>query len=142
MSVRNFQAIFYSSKTKTPLCIIFWHISHTMQEMGLYGSTHLKKMGTSTGAGIPTQGKNMKPSQINSFLHYLKGGISWLVWFTLRLPCCPAERTGRALSLQHWFPQKGTVAGAKSAVIPAVGLWGYEKASPIFTCEMGVVRTE
>lgn len=124
----------------TSLHNILAHFTHHAGNGSVWQHT-LKEDGNFHRYWHPNTGKEHETFP-DTFLHFLKGGISWPVWFTLRLPCCPVERTGWALSLQHWFPQKGSVAGAKSAVIPAVGLWGYEKASPISTCEMGVVRTE
>lgn len=116
-------------KDKTPLC--FWeHFTHHAANGSVWKHT-LKEMVTSTGIGTPTHGKNMKPPQINSFLHFLKEGISWLVWLVHpQATSLPNKRTGRALSLQHWFPQKGPVAGAKSAVSPAVGFGDMKRPHP------------
>ena len=79
------------------------------------------------------------PQAMVASLCFLKDGISWLVWFALRPPCCPV---GRVLLSQHWLSQGGTTAGVKSAVIPAVGLQRNEKALPPSTYKMGAVRIE
>lgn len=49
----------------------------------------------SIGMGTPRHSKHMKPPYRSAVvhLHFLKEGFSWLVWFTLRLPCCLYEGT-------------------------------------------------
>lgn len=75
------------------------HFTYKAGKRSVWKHTFPQKMVIFTGIYIPRHAKNMKSPYRSTVvhLHFLKEGISWLVWFTHGI-CCLVGRAQRTLS--------------------------------------------
>lgn len=118
---------------KLPGHILFFKDKNTSLFLGTFHTPCRKwvcmeahrEMVTSTGIGTPTHGKNMKPPQISSFLHFLKEGISWLVWLVHpQATSLPGKKDRSGLVPPTLVPTERPCSWGQERCQPSCGTWG------------------